>query len=193
MQKGCLAVDDEQGGVTVTSNRTDAYDVVVVGYGGAGAAAAIEAAEAGAKVLIVEKHSEGGGTTKMAAGNIRAVRDAGKMAAHIEALTDGTTDRESIETHVAGLLELPKWIERCGGVIATDPNEALEAKKEPGPPYPGANPGTIFTGVIGAEGIGLRYRWSKQNGLSRGKAAWRMLTSNVERLGAEVITNTAVK
>lgn len=38
-------------------------DVVVVGYGGAGAAAAIEATDNGAKVLILEKMPFGGGNT----------------------------------------------------------------------------------------------------------------------------------
>ena len=40
-------------------------DVVVAGYGGAGASAAIAAHYAGAKVLIIEKN-EGGGNTKLA-------------------------------------------------------------------------------------------------------------------------------
>lgn len=35
------------------------YDVVVIGYGGAGASAAIAAAGEGAKVLVVEKAPEG--------------------------------------------------------------------------------------------------------------------------------------
>lgn len=41
-------------------------DVVIVGLGGAGAAAAITAAQAGAKTLVVEKAPEGldGGNTK---------------------------------------------------------------------------------------------------------------------------------
>ena len=38
-------------------------DVVVIGYGGAGAAAAITAHDAGAEVLILEKMSHGGGNT----------------------------------------------------------------------------------------------------------------------------------
>src|SRR5215831_19220447 len=100
---------------------TNSFDVIVVGYGGAGAAAAIEAADAGASVLIVEKFHEAGGTTRMAGGNIRSVRDASKMAAHLEALTEGTTDHASIEAHVQGLLDLPAWIERCGGLVQPDP------------------------------------------------------------------------
>ena len=45
-------------------------DVVVAGYGGAGAAAAIEAYDKGASVLIIEKSSVAGGTTAITAGVI---------------------------------------------------------------------------------------------------------------------------
>ncbi|MDR1429037.1 MAG: FAD-binding protein, partial [Spirochaetaceae bacterium] len=42
------------------------YDVVVVGFGGAGASAAITAADAGARVLLLEKAPDGeeGGNTR---------------------------------------------------------------------------------------------------------------------------------
>jgi succinate dehydrogenase/fumarate reductase flavoprotein subunit len=46
----------------------DAADVVVVGHGGAGAAAAIEAARAGADTLVLERASRGGGTTALSTG-----------------------------------------------------------------------------------------------------------------------------
>ena len=44
-------------------------DVVIVGFGGAGAACAITAADAGANVLILEKAPDGeeGGNTRVAA------------------------------------------------------------------------------------------------------------------------------
>lgn len=43
-------------------------DVLIAGFGGAGAAAAIEAHDAGAKVLILEKLEAGGGNTSVSAG-----------------------------------------------------------------------------------------------------------------------------
>jgi succinate dehydrogenase/fumarate reductase flavoprotein subunit len=45
-------------------------DVVVVGFGGAGACAALEAREAGADVLLLERTSGGGGTTALSTGQI---------------------------------------------------------------------------------------------------------------------------
>ena len=45
-------------------------DVVVVGLGAAGASAAIEAAEAGAEVLVLERDFAGGGTSALSGGSI---------------------------------------------------------------------------------------------------------------------------
>jgi flavin-dependent dehydrogenase len=46
------------------------YDVIVVGWGAAGSAAAVTAHDQGAQVLILEKMPEGGGNTRVCGGNI---------------------------------------------------------------------------------------------------------------------------
>ena len=48
----------------------DEADLVVVGYGAAGASCAIEAATEGAEVLVVERSSAGGGTSANSGGLI---------------------------------------------------------------------------------------------------------------------------
>ena len=48
------------------------YDVIVVGGGGAGLAAAIEAREAGASVLLLEKNKQPGGSTAWSIGSVSA-------------------------------------------------------------------------------------------------------------------------
>ena len=45
-------------------------DVVIAGYGGAGAAAAIESHDSGSTVIILEKERIAGGTTAMSGGMI---------------------------------------------------------------------------------------------------------------------------
>ena len=46
-------------------------DVVIVGLGCAGSAAALTAFDAGAKVLVLEKNAEGGGNTRYSGGSMR--------------------------------------------------------------------------------------------------------------------------
>ena len=52
--------------------REDATDVLVIGAGGTGLAAAVSAAEHGAEVLVTEKCSAPGGTTGLSIGSITA-------------------------------------------------------------------------------------------------------------------------
>ena len=59
-------------------------DVVVVGAGGAGFAAAIEAAVAGARVILLEKNPRPGGTTALSVGSITATRTPHQRRAGID-------------------------------------------------------------------------------------------------------------
>ena len=52
-------------------NWDDEVDVVVVGFGGAGACAAIEAADNGSSVMVIERFS-GGGASKASGGIVYA-------------------------------------------------------------------------------------------------------------------------
>jgi succinate dehydrogenase/fumarate reductase flavoprotein subunit len=53
-------------------SRDPAFDVIVVGGGGAGLAAAIEARAAGARVLLLEKNAKLGGSTAWSVGSVTA-------------------------------------------------------------------------------------------------------------------------
>src|SRR4029079_13696925 len=56
----------DQGGVKTSG------DVVIVGAGASGLAAAIEAARAGADVLVLEKNAQPGGSSRLSVGSINA-------------------------------------------------------------------------------------------------------------------------
>lgn len=61
------------------------YDVIVIGFGGAGACATIEAADAGASVLVLERFDGGGATSRSggvvyAGGGTTTQREAGFAA-----------------------------------------------------------------------------------------------------------------
>lgn len=64
------------------------YDVIVVGGGGSGLAAAVSAAEHGARVLLLEKHGQLGGATGIAVGSLTANRTRIQTKAGIEDTLD---------------------------------------------------------------------------------------------------------
>ncbi|MBQ4580357.1 MAG: flavocytochrome c [Clostridia bacterium] len=66
--------------VEKAADETFETDVVVIGAGGAGLAAAISAQQNGAKVIVVEKMPKVGGNTILAGGAVNAVEDRSEFA-----------------------------------------------------------------------------------------------------------------
>lgn len=99
--------------------RWDAeYDVVVIGFGGAGAAASIAAAEEGAKVLLTEKAplGEEGGNSRYSYQIILNYTDYDAGVAYLKAESEGydnMTD-EIIDFIVRGSMENADWLESVG-------------------------------------------------------------------------------
>ena len=60
------------------------YDVVVIGGGGSGLAAAIEAREAGSEVVLLEKNPQLGGSTAWSVGSITSTGTPHQLRAGIE-------------------------------------------------------------------------------------------------------------
>ncbi len=148
-------------------------DVVVVGFGGAGATAAISAAAAGAKVIVLEKNAEGGGNTRFSGGTIRTFLDMDKAADFIEALCDGTTERDVVETFVHESSKNPEWIQQMGGEIVPHQAKTRDTRR-----YPHSLTLAAFPSVLGAEGIGPRVR-VKGGGEFAGIDLWGVLLRNV--------------
>lgn len=78
MQAGCDIAALRKGGkpfvLTPGPKIVDSYDIVIVGAGGAGMAAAAQAAQEGATVLVIEKAVEMGGNTLVSGGAYQAVQ-----------------------------------------------------------------------------------------------------------------------
>ena len=102
------------------------FDVIVVGFGVAGGAAAIEAARAGASTLILERATRGGGATAMSEGTIyfgggtRVQKATGfedskeNMLAHVKAAAGPTADPEKIRLYCENSLDHFAFFESLG-------------------------------------------------------------------------------
>ncbi|MBI2854096.1 MAG: FAD-binding protein [Chloroflexi bacterium] len=156
-------------------------DVVVVGYGAAGAAAAISAHDAGANVAVLEKMAEGGGNSKVGGANIIIPRDM-RFLDYLDTISFKTTPRDALEVFVKGTIEIPAWIRKLGGEL--QPFELLAAA------YPLQKGSTTFPHVAGGENI---QRYCVKGSGSEGTPAerlWKLLSGNVNSRGIKVLFNS---
>jgi len=103
-------------------------DVLVVGFGAAGASAAIEAAEAGSEVVLFEVASGSGGTSAMAGGDIYLGGGGGTSAQRKNGFEDSTedffrymmmaggpdADEARVRMYAEGALAHHEWLKRQG-------------------------------------------------------------------------------
>lgn len=87
-------------------------DVVVVGYGYAGAVAALEAKDAGADVLLIEKMPDPGGISITSGGNVRIVEDAEQGFQYLLATNGGTTPDSVLRALAVGMKQMPEYFEK---------------------------------------------------------------------------------
>ena len=104
-------------------------DLLVVGGGAAGFAAALEAAERGAEVLVLEKLSETGGSSAMSGGCLafagtdmqreQGIEDsAALLASDLKQLGGGAADDTLITAYADHQLETYEWLKAHGQVFA---------------------------------------------------------------------------
>ncbi|MCR5785702.1 MAG: FAD-dependent oxidoreductase, partial [Eubacterium sp.] len=107
-----------------SENESDAYDVIVIGSGAGGLIAAVSAAESGAKVAIVEKNKNPGGTARFAMGIFGVESNAQKRAGITES-ADGcfkrhmtvnqwSCDSKLVRGWMSGSRNVLNWLEAHG-------------------------------------------------------------------------------
>jgi len=90
------------------------HDVVIVGYGAAGANAAIAAHDAGARVVVVEKCASGGGNSALCAGAMVLPGDLDTARAYYHALAAGTADAAMVHAFADAMMGMPALLARLG-------------------------------------------------------------------------------
>ena len=101
---------------------TKTVDVVVVGYGFAGANAAISALDTGAQVLLIEKMPSPGGISICSAGGLRVASDEEAAFQYLQRTNGGTAPEESLRALAKGMTEVTDQLaglaEICKGKLA---------------------------------------------------------------------------
>lgn len=98
-------------------------DVIVIGYGGAGAAAALAAHDGGADVLILEKASSHlpGGNTGCCAGYMLIPSSVSEGIDYYRAMAFGTVEEEEMFVTMAKrIIEIPEWLKSLGASMVVD-------------------------------------------------------------------------
>lgn len=159
-------------------------DVIVIGYGAAGATAAITAHDNGARVITLEKMPEGGGNSRVCGGAI--LYPTGMEAVqHIEALCGKVTGREMIEAYVENAIKTKEWIQNIGGETVFAPFVDIGY-----PPIPSGT-SAWWPDVVASEFINFLH--VKGESRRPGERLWKLLSANVERRGIRVMTGTPAR
>ena len=180
-------------------------DVVVCGLGGAGAMAAIAAAESGANVVVVERTDDGGGSTRDSGGNIRTFKDTELAIQHYAYLSYGSTALDVIRAMVETAVTLPEWFVAHGAQqVWGNPRHTTGLEGYPEAICPITYAGSAFEGAPGAEGLGPRFQaalasWTfdetnikggTAGGTASGTTLWQVLHANLVKLGITIHYNT---
>ena len=148
-------------------------DVVVVGFGGAGAAAAIEAHDAGAKVIILEKAPSNlpGGNTGCCAGYMLVPSSVSEGVDYYRGLAFGTVnDEELIHTMAKEIVGVPDWLKKL------DVPLVIEDRQMPG----------TFPALRGSRVDQILVKGG-------GHVAFKILEENVKARGIKVMYETSAE
>jgi succinate dehydrogenase/fumarate reductase flavoprotein subunit len=167
----------------------DSTDVVVVGYGFAGAVTAIAAHDAGAEVLLVEKMPHLGGISICAGGGLRLSTDPDAAFAYLKATNDGTTPDVVIRAFVDGMFELEPFVAELAALNGAE----LKRIERPGNyPFPG-NDSMYFLEVENVPGFDRVAGYPHARSLRNGTNMMKVLEDNVAHRNIAVRFNTPAR
>lgn len=167
----------------VTFDET--YDVIVVGYGFAGARSAIAAADKGAKVLLAEKEEVPGGISICSGGSMRGTRKPDEVFAYLKATNGGRTPDDVLRALADGMGEMEQEV----ATLAAVSNATVETKEMRGNyPFPGV---TAFTDskvihLPGCEDLASAYPHVMARPSASGWRMMKVLEDNVAKRSKNV-------
>ena len=188
----------------------ETYDVVVVGFGFAGGIAALNAAQSGAKTLLLEKSSVPGGISICSYGAVRSAHDSEQAFQYLKTTNDGRTPDDVLRALAQGMGGIESYVRELAKVskaeitTSVEENELLAKSNaaynhEQRPlrrlsgnyPFPGTE--TFYhTTVADIPGFNAREQYPWANGAPGGPKIFKIVHDNLLHQGVEIRLNTSV-
>lgn len=179
-------------------NFDEHFDVIVVGFGLAGGIAAITAADAGAKTLVLEKSSVPGGLSICSYGAVRSARDPDAAFSYLKATNGGRTPDDVLRALSDGMCKVEDRVRALGkinrAVITTSIEDQASSGGNDDPNrrrlsgnYP--LPGTecfYHTTVVEVPGFNVREHYPWANGAPGGPKLFKIVHDNLHARGVEI-------
>ena len=182
------ALEDEARTMHATPWHED-FDVVCVGYGFAGAAAAVAAHDAGARVLVVEKMAHPGGISICSAGGVRISRDAEASLRYLVETNAGTTPEPLLRQLAEEMTRIEGFIRELAAV-----NGARVAVTWLPANYPFAGGDSFgFVTIKDIPGFDPERDFTWGRGLRGGTRLFKVMMDNVVLRGIQVRLGTAAE
>ena len=180
------------------NNFDESFDVVVAGFGLAGGIAALNASQAGAKTLWIEKSPVPGGLSICSYGAVRSARDPEQAFIYLKTTNDGRTPDDVLRVLANGMCEVETYVRELGrinnAVIANSVEENALREKSGDPyrrqiranyPLPGTD--TFYhTTVIDIPGFDAPKIYPWANGAPGGPKLFRIVHEHLLKQGVEI-------
>ena len=158
---------------------SEAFDVVVAGFGYAGGVAAIAAHDSGARVLLLEKQPDAGGISVASAGGVRCTDRPDAALAYLLATNGATTPEPVLRVLAEGMAEMADFV---GGLAFAVGATSVVRPASGNYPFPGADafgfvnvdavpsfkPGQDFPNVRGSAAGAMLFKVVQDNVAARG-------------------------
>jgi succinate dehydrogenase/fumarate reductase flavoprotein subunit len=162
------------------------YDIVVIGYGFAGGAAAISAADHGCSVLLAEKMPDPGGISITAGGGVRLALDEDDAFAYLQASNAGRTPDAVLRRMARGFTTIEAFMRELAAVNAAEVSVSL---REGNYPYPGFKTWGMLE-IDSIPGFDPRSFYPHVRGRHKGPNLFRVVQQNVEQRPIDVRLDT---
>jgi succinate dehydrogenase/fumarate reductase flavoprotein subunit len=181
----------------------ETFDVVVAGFGFAGGTSALNAAQRGARTLLIEKSTQPGGLSICSYGAVRCASEPDKAFGYLKATNDGRTPDDVVQALADGMCELERYVRELakinGATITTSRDQVAatddgilyiherrpQRRNSGNYPLPGTE--TFYhTTVEAVPGFDARDVYPFANGAPDGPKLFKILHDNLIRSGVEI-------